>query len=126
VYLTDAGRHAVFPSLSQVRGIDRVYPPGDEGRRGNFNQKRLDRRMDVALDALQDLRDVRTWSDADVTAMHNTINRAAVTAKGANTDGLAWSMPLPMVLAWAGRGDVQRDPDRCRCRGCTNSNPIML
>ena len=123
MYLTDAGRHAVFPSLSQVRGIDRVYPPGAEGRRGDFNQKRLDRRMDVALDALRDLRDVNTWSDADVTAVHNTVNHAAITAQGGVTEGLAWSMPLPMVLAWAGRGDVQRD--RCGCRGCTNINTML-
>jgi hypothetical protein len=106
-----------------VRGIDRVYPPGAEDRRENFNQKRLDRRMDVALDALRDLRDVSTWSDAQVTAMHNTINRAAITAKGAITEGLAWSMPLLMVLAWAGRGDVQHD--RCGCRGCTNINTML-
>jgi hypothetical protein len=85
-----------------MRPIDRVAPSGAGTRTGSHTQQRLDRRIDVALDALCDLRDITAWSDAEVVAVHNTINQAAVTARGGVTTGLARSMPLPMALVWAG------------------------
>jgi hypothetical protein len=117
---TSKGCWAVFPPRDQLRAIDRVQ---DDTLPLARRLKRLARRADCALDALADMRDMLSWTDAQVIAVHNTFQRAAATTNGGITIGLAGSMPLPLAVAWPGGGDVQRDP--CLCPECSSGRAAV-
>jgi hypothetical protein len=112
-YLTARGRAAVFPSREVMCRIERCQHLDPE-----LSQETnpADMRLGTVLDALQDLRDGLQWDNRQTLSVHNTIHRLAENANGSITGGLARSMPFPMAMAWAGKGDVLRG------RVCLSSN----
>jgi hypothetical protein len=112
-YLTARGRAAVFPCREVMCRIERCQHLDPE-----LSQETnpADMRLGTVLDALQDLRDGLQWDNRQTLSVHNTIHRLAENANGSITGGLARSMPFPMAMAWAGKGDVLRG------RVCLSSN----
>jgi hypothetical protein len=120
-----AGRTALFPDTDRVRPIERTHSA--ECAAAPTDKERLRMQQNILLDALQDMRDIGQWSDAETVAVNNTLVTAADTANGPVTRGLARSMPLPVCLAWGAEGDVLHDPctcDACRLSGTPTQAPL--
>lgn len=111
------GAGAVFPSRDRMRPIERTQSA--ECAQAVTEAERLTLRQNILMDALQDMRDLGAWSDAEAVAVHNTLVTAAVSTSGRITRGLALSMPLPVCLNWAAAADLLLNA--CPCRACTAS-----